>query len=74
VGLYFSSFREITHCYERSSVPERWDYNMYTVMHAQSRPMVEQMIKLLAETVGIQDYVILYSKRDLKNTVKREGV
>jgi DNA-binding Lrp family transcriptional regulator len=74
VGLYFSSFREITHCYERSSVPGRWDYNMYTVMHAQSRQMIEQMIKLLAETVGIQNYVILYSKRDLKNSVKREEV
>ncbi len=67
VGVYLSSFREVTHCYERQSVPERWEYNLYTVMHAQERQSIEQLTKLLAETIGIQNYVILYSKRDLKN-------
>jgi DNA-binding Lrp family transcriptional regulator len=71
VGMFLSSFREITHCYERSAIPGRWSYNMYTVMHAQDRQAIEQMIKLLAETIGIPDYVILYSKRDLKNPVKK---
>ncbi|MDR0797586.1 MAG: Lrp/AsnC family transcriptional regulator [Nitrososphaerota archaeon] len=73
VGTYFSSFREVTHCYERSSVEGCWNYNMYTVMHAQSRQIVEQMVKILAETVGIHDYVILYSKRDLKTVKNKEG-
>jgi DNA-binding Lrp family transcriptional regulator len=72
VGMFLSSFREITHCYERSVVPGRWGYNMYTVMHAQNRKTIEQMITLLAETIGIQDYIILYSKRDLKNSAKKE--
>ncbi|XHH10279.1 MAG: Lrp/AsnC family transcriptional regulator [Candidatus Bathyarchaeia archaeon] len=67
IGTYLSSFREVTHCYERSPIPERWEYNLYMVMHALERGTIEETTKLLAETVGIQDYVILYSKRDLKN-------
>ena len=67
VGAYFSSFREITHCYERNPVQGRWEYNMYTVMHAQDRQTIEQTTDSLAKSIGISDYVILYSKRDLKH-------
>jgi DNA-binding Lrp family transcriptional regulator len=72
VGLYFSSFREVSHCYERSPVLGLWDYNMYTVLHAQDRTVIERMVNLLAETVGVSDYLIVYSKRDLKNSVNKE--
>jgi len=71
VGQYFASFREITHCYERIPVQEHWEYNLYIVMHAQERQTIEQMAQVLAETIGIQDYIILYSKRDLKNVTKK---
>jgi DNA-binding Lrp family transcriptional regulator len=67
VGMYFSSFREITHCYERKSVKDRWEYNMYIVMHAQEQQIIEQRVNSLAEAIGISKYVILYSKRDLKH-------
>ncbi len=70
VGMYLSSFKELSHCFERAPVPERWTYSLYTVMHAQERETIEQMVKLLSETIGIQDYVILYSKRDLKTANK----
>jgi len=69
VGRYLASFREVTHCYERLPVAGRWEYNLYMVMHAQKRETIEQMTRLLSQTIGIQDYVILYSKRDLKKTV-----
>jgi DNA-binding Lrp family transcriptional regulator len=72
VGAYFASFREVTHCYERQTVPERWEYNLYTVLHAQERQTIEHLTKLLAETVGVNEYVILYSKRDLKNGKTQE--
>jgi DNA-binding Lrp family transcriptional regulator len=68
VGLFLSSFKEITHCYERFLVPEKWAYNLYIVMHAQQRELIEQKIKQLSETIDIPDYIILYSKRDLKRT------
>ena len=47
VGQYFASFREVTHCYERQTIPERWPYNLYIVMHAQERTVIEQMTRLL---------------------------
>ncbi|MCL2173198.1 MAG: Lrp/AsnC family transcriptional regulator [Nitrososphaerota archaeon] len=67
VGKYFSSFSEVTHCYERSTVQGCWEYNMYIVMHAQEQQIIEQRVKSLAKTIGIFEYVILYSKRDLKH-------
>jgi DNA-binding Lrp family transcriptional regulator len=66
VGTYLASFKEITHCYERQPVPERWEYNLYTVMHSRIRETIEQMTNLLSETIGVKEYVILFSKRDLK--------
>ncbi len=73
VGLFFSSFKEITHCYERLTVPERWAYNLYTVMHAQERETIEQKVKQLSETIDISDYIILYSKRDLKKNNNQQA-
>jgi len=66
VGLFLSSFKEITHCYERLTVQEKWAYNLYTVMHAQERETIEQKVKQLSETIGLPEYIILFSKRDLK--------
>jgi DNA-binding Lrp family transcriptional regulator len=68
VGLLLSTFKEITHCYERETVPEKWEYNLYTVMHAQERETIEQAVRQLSETINIPDYIILFSKRDLKKT------
>jgi DNA-binding Lrp family transcriptional regulator len=74
VGQYLASFTEITHCYERGTVESHWKYNLYTVMHAYERQTIEQMTQILSETIGIQDYIILYSKRNLKPTpiIKKE--
>lgn len=72
IGLYFASFKDVTHCYERIPVAGRWEYNLYTVLHAREKAAIEQMTRLLSEAVGIQDYVILYSKRDLKNCISKE--
>jgi hypothetical protein len=72
VGQFLASFIEVTHCYERQTVPERWPYNLYTVMHAQERETIEQMTKLLSENIGVPDYIILYSKRDLKKAATKE--
>jgi hypothetical protein len=35
-------------------------------MHSRERQTIEQMTNLLSETIGVKDYVILFSKRDLK--------
>ena len=74
VGSYLSKFSEVTHCYERKTVAGRWEYNLYTVMHAQKREAIEQLVKNLSEATAVNDYQILYSTRDLKKAFIRSPV
>ena len=73
VGSFLSKFSEITHCYERMIVAGKWEYNLYTVMHAKERDAVERLVKNLSEATAINDYQILYSTRDLKRTCARSS-
>ena len=73
VGSYLSQLSEVTHCYERMIVAGKWEYNLYTVMHAKQRESVEQLVKNLSEATAVQDYQILFSTRDLKRTCTRSN-
>lgn len=68
VGVYLSKFKEITHCYQRRTVLGRWEYNLYTVMHAQEKQTLEQQVRSFSEAIKVNDYIILYSIRALKKT------
>jgi len=71
VGACLSKFKEVTHCYERKIVAGKWEYNLYTVMHARERETIEHLINNLSEATAINDYLILYSTRDLKKAHAR---
>jgi DNA-binding Lrp family transcriptional regulator len=64
VAEFFSEFKEVTHCYERRTVPSRWRYNLYTVIHGFSRGTVREFVKTLAKKVGVDDYLILFSVKE----------
>jgi len=66
VGSCLSKFSEVTHCYERKAIAGKWEYNLYTVMHARKREAIEQLVNKLSEATAVNDYQILYSTRDLK--------
>ena len=68
MGARLSSFPEVTHCYERSTVPGTWEYNVFTVLHGYDRQAVEKLVKGLSDTIGIRDYVILFSTKQFKRT------
>ena len=68
IGEYFSKIREISHCYERKAVQGRWEYNLYTVIHAQERESVHHLVNQLSLELGMAEYKILFSERDLKRT------
>ncbi len=59
--------REVTHCYSRKTAPG-WPYNLYTMVHGRSRDECNRLIGEMSEEVNIDDYVILYSTRELKKT------
>lgn len=71
VGSHLSKYQEVTHCYERKTIAGKWEYNLYTVMHAQKREDIEQLVSNLSEATAVNDYLILYSTRDLKKAYAR---
>ena len=68
VATLLSKFNEVTHCYERKTIPQKWEYNLYTVMHAQEREIIEMLAKQFSDVIAISDYLVLFSKKDLKKT------
>jgi DNA-binding Lrp family transcriptional regulator len=64
VAELLSGFQEVTHCYGRRTVPNRWRYNLYTVIHGFKRRTVREFVKMLAEKVEVEDYLILFSVKE----------
>jgi DNA-binding Lrp family transcriptional regulator len=61
-----ASFPCVTHCYERLPLPGKWDYTIYTVHHGYYREAVLAEIRTLADHVGVQDYIVLFSTEEFK--------
>jgi DNA-binding Lrp family transcriptional regulator len=62
---------EISHCYRRATVPGKWEYNLYTVVHDYDRESVDRFVRRLSEDTGAEDYQVLYSRRRFKGTSSR---
>lgn len=68
VGRVMSSCKEVTHCYERRVIPEKWEYNLFTVIHGYDRGSVKDFVEKLSKTTGIKDYSMLFSIKRFKRT------
>lgn len=68
VGKAMSSYSEITHCYERQTIPEKWKYNVFTVIHGYDHESCKQIIKKLSRAIGLKEYLVLFSVRQFKRT------
>ena len=73
VGKMLASFSEVTHCYEREIVPNKWEFNVFTMIHGYSKDEVEEIVRKISEKVGIKDYIMLYSVKEYKKTYKKFG-
>jgi DNA-binding Lrp family transcriptional regulator len=67
VGNAMADFREVTHCYQRR-VEKDWLYNLYTMIHGESKEECYRIAKRMSEETGIRDYVLLFSEREFKKT------
>lgn len=65
VGTRFASYPQVSHCYRRPTFDD-WPYNIFTMVHAQTRERCEETVRRMAQEVGVQDYVILYSHTEYK--------
>ena len=67
IGEYMASIKEVSHCYERKPCAF-WDYNLYTMIHEKDRESCNEIIEKISDSIGINEYKILYSTRELKKT------
>ncbi len=67
VGRAMASFPEVTHCYNRPSVPG-WPFTLYTVIHGKREQDCRSIAKKISSSTGIKDYRILFSTAELKKS------
>ena len=67
IAKIFSSNSAVSHCYDRTTAPN-WNYNLYTMIHAKSREELEKIVLELSAATGIENFQIMYSKKEWKKT------
>ena len=70
IATKLASNPAISHCYDRNTTPD-WPYNIYTMIHAQTRQECEQIAKTLAKENNLSKYTMLYSVKEWKKTSMR---
>jgi DNA-binding Lrp family transcriptional regulator len=67
VGLAVAAYPEVTHCYQRATVPG-WPYNLYSMVHRHSEAECRDLIRRISTAVGIDEYIVLFSTAELKRS------
>ncbi len=67
IGRKLAEFDAVSHCYRRDPAPA-WPYNLYTMVHATSEDLCLALTRQMAETVEVDTYTVLFSKKELKKT------
>jgi siroheme decarboxylase len=67
VGHIMAGFQEVSHCYRRDPMPQ-WPYNLYTMIHGKDEADCRRAAEAMAEKSGVQTYILLFSRRELKKT------
>lgn len=62
-----SSFREVTHCYQRPAFAG-WPYRLFTMIHGRSREECVELARDMAAKAGVTDYRLLFTEDELKKT------
>ena len=70
VGAAFAGFEEVSHAYERQTAPG-WDYNLYTMVHGTTQEAVRRTVERMSQAVGVSDYQILATRKELKKVPPR---
>ncbi|MBN1376130.1 MAG: hypothetical protein JXA01_08255 [Dehalococcoidia bacterium] len=60
-------FRQVSHCYERKTRIS-WRYNFYAMIHAKTKKACTSIVKKIQTDSGTNDFVVLFSVRELKKT------
>ena len=68
IGMKISSFEFVTLCYERGTIAQVWEYNLYFMIHGKCRETVERQIEEVLNSLGdlVLDSKILFSSKCFK--------
>jgi len=64
-GSKLAAFPQVSHCYRRPVYPD-WRFNLFSMIHARTLQAAEKMAVEMSETIGVNDYQILFSSREFK--------
>lgn len=67
IGWIMAGFHEVTHCYHRRP-QEGWRYNLYTMIHGESKEACYEVTRRLSRKTGCHDYAVLFSEKEFKKT------
>lgn len=70
IGQRLADFPEVTHCYNRKSLPD-WPYTIFTMVHGRTEEDCREIARRMSEATGAGDYQVIFSSRELKkNSMK----
>lgn len=67
IGKTLAATPEVTHCYAREAIPD-FPYTLYTMLHGPDQASCLELAKRMAESVGVECYLPLFSSREFKKT------
>ena len=70
VGRSFALRPEASHVVLRAAAID-WPYNLYTMVHARTPAAARRVVREMAESARLDDYVQLVTRRELKKTAPR---
>jgi len=62
-----SSFKEVSHCYERKKLAD-WNYNLYSMVHGKTKKECLGVVAEISKKTNINDYQALFSTKEYKKT------
>jgi DNA-binding Lrp family transcriptional regulator len=65
LGPRMSSFRGISHCYQRPTYAD-WPYSVFTMAHGRSKEECDAVLDAIADDTGIHERSTLYSSTEFK--------
>ncbi len=66
IGRAAAGHPHVSHCYFRPSKAEDWPFELYTMVHGRNPGECEAVIAELQERLGLREYRVLSSLRELK--------
>ncbi len=67
VGSELAEMKEVSHCYDRDC-PDGWDYNLFVMIHSQTKDELDQIIKNISSRYDLKEYKVFNTVRELKKT------